>query len=352
MKIGIITYHRALNYGAVLQCYALQKVLAKLGHEVAVIDFRQPTIEKLYALNFRMLEVVKAILGFHPRSLIAIYKHRRTVLKFHRFIRRYISCTTPCSLEIQKNFDAYIIGSDQMWSFNCVGGYEPVYFGQFKRKRDSKLYGYAISSCGDFIKLMPKDTVRKLLHGFTKYSLREQKIAQLLEPIVGQDIPICLDPTLLLDAEDWDSLINRKYQNKKYVLLYQVRGGNGKSVEVVAEAQKFAESKGVEMIDMSNRNHSIEDFVSAIKYAKYVITTSFHATVFSVIFGIPFVTIKLGDGHDGRYVDLLESLKMTDHLLDINDTCREIKMCHDENGNILKKLDVLRQGSLNFLQTL
>lgn len=353
MKIGIITYHRALNYGAVLQCYALQQILTKLGHSVKIIDFRQPVIENLYALDFKLSQVAKALIYFHPRSLCAIYKHQKTVLRFRRFTHRYLNCTLPCiGNNLPKDFDAYIIGSDQMWSFNCVGGYEPVYFGQFKREPNSKLYGYAISSCGDFMEIMPKSQICELLDCFSRYSLREHNIAQKLSILMGKDVPICLDPTLLIDAEDWNPLVNQKYQHKNYVFLYQIRGGNGNSIKVAEEARKFAEKHNLRLVDMSKRNHSVEDFVSAIKYAKYVFTTSFHATVFSIIFGIPFFTFKMNDGHDGRYVDLLCSLDICHHLVDLDKGEIDFKIHNNDRNKTLERLLKLRQNSLNFLMSI
>lgn len=351
MKVGIITYHRALNYGAVLQCYALQQVLKKMGHEVNVIDFRQPVIESLYALDFRVKDVIKAIIGGHPKSLLSIYRHWKTVIRFHNFIHTNLNCTKPCMGDgIPQNFEAYVIGSDQMWSFNCVGGYEPVYFGQFQRKSGTKLYGYAISSCGDFMDIMSKSAICKVLDNFNQYSLREQNIAQRLALIVDKNIPLCLDPTLLLDADDWSLLVRRKFQKEKYVFLYQVRGGNGKSEKVALMARKFAEDKQLKLIDMSKRADSVEDFVSAIKFAKYVFTTSFHATVFSVIFGVPFASFKLNDGHDDRYMDLLESLNLNHHLFDINDTINTDMISQDDKENVLQKLNILRKESIDFLK--
>lgn len=350
MRIGIITYHRALNYGAVLQCYALQTFLIKKGHDVYIIDFRQPTIEHLYGLDSNYRDIFKAIKGLHPKSILFIIKLWRNIYRFSKFIRKYLNCTKPCdSNNIPQDFDAYIIGSDQMWSFNCVGGYEPVYFGDFKRHKSSKLYGYAISSCGDFITLLDKEKLNNILKNFTKYSLREYDIAQKLSKITGHTAPICLDPTLLLEKEDWNAIINRKFKDKKYILVYQVRGNKNIILE---KAYKTAKYYDYDIIDMSSRKYSINDFITSIKNAEYVFTSSFHATVFSIIFEVPFLAFLLKDGHDERYVNLLHSLDLDNHIFDIDKNIEYPLVFNDDNKRVHCKLNELRQKSIDFIDTI
>ena len=354
MKIGIITYHRALNYGAVLQCYALQTILKKRGNEVYVIDYRQPTIEKLYNLKFKFNDLWQAIKGIHPKSLLAMYRHFKNVHKFQKFINQHLTCTEPCLRNsIPQDFDAYIIGSDQMWSFNCVGGYEPVYFGEFKRKANSRLYGYAISSCGDFITQIDTPKLQALLSNFTRYSLREDRIARQLAPITGNLATVCLDPTLLLDEKDWTPLIDPKYLCKKYILIYQVRRPKDTPNYIEEVAYHYAKDNNYEIIDMSPRNNSVIEFISAIKYAQCVFTSSFHATVFAIVFNRPFYTFVLNDGHDGRYINILKALGLDQHLINIKEDIRFPLATPFNNSNIIsKKLTLLREESLNFIESI
>ena len=153
MKLGILTFHGAHNYGAVLQCYALQEVLTKMGHDVYVIDYRQPYINEVYKIfSFQILKRKMKNLGavadyvrYNIFRASAIKKRRE---HFEEFTSKYLNLTLPCDAEsVPVDFDAYIIGSDQVWSQVCTGGdFDDVYFGKFRRNEDSRVIGYAISS--------------------------------------------------------------------------------------------------------------------------------------------------------------------------------------------------------------
>lgn len=148
MRIGILTFHRAHNYGAVLQCYALQEVLKSMGHEVLVIDYRQPFIEAIYSpFNFHRL---KGLL-LHPRG---IYRYVRSISQrlrkrriYTAFQNKHLRLTKPRQKNIPEDFERYVIGSDQLWGLHCLGGIaDDVYLGNFKHKSQSKIMGYAIST--------------------------------------------------------------------------------------------------------------------------------------------------------------------------------------------------------------
>ena len=138
MKVGIITFHRAWNYGAVLQCYALQQAIKDLGHDVMVIDYRQPAIEKCYQA-FSLKGSIKALLKPGKYSEQGFLYRNRIRKEFTEFRDRFFDLTAPCTQSsIPDDFDVYIIGSDQLWVPNWTGGYfDEVYFGNFKRTKHS-----------------------------------------------------------------------------------------------------------------------------------------------------------------------------------------------------------------------
>ena len=127
MHIGIITYHRAHNYGAVLQCYALQQVLINMGHKVEVVDYVNPYIDWLYKPHKAIIYVIKQLLQFNfyrIKQHIESYKlAKKRSFFFGNFVKKYLNCSSKCDEKtIPQNCDAYIIGSDQMWSLDCSGG--------------------------------------------------------------------------------------------------------------------------------------------------------------------------------------------------------------------------------------
>lgn len=351
MKVGIITYHRAHNYGAVLQCYALQTVLATMGHDVYVVDYRQSFIERLYNPSKRDLILrhktnPRALLGL-IRVFISLHNKKR---RFEKFCTKYLNLSQPCSSEDIPSFDVYIIGSDQMWSIDCAGGrIDPVYFGLFKRPYNSKLVGFSISSNKYSVERLGAD-INFYLSRFDHISFREQFVTDSILHSTGKAFTVTLDPTLCADAELWDKVINEKWEKRKYVAVYHVLLRSSADVykKIISQAERIAKTHGWDVIDLSSGIYDVQDFVSVIKYAQCVVTSSFHATVFSVIFSRPLFSIRLHDGNDSRYENLLDSLGMTDALVDLDfSSDNPFRL---DSVIIQRKLTELREPSLKFLR--
>ena len=318
MKIGILTFHRALNYGAVLQCFALQKLLADWGHDVWVIDYRQPFIEKK-----RIVFSLKQLFNLHGFDAKIDYIKKRKKRKiqinkakevFDDFITKKLRTTNKCdSNDIPQDFDAYIIGSDQLWSENCLGGkFDNVFLGQFKHEQNAKMIGYAIS-----VNKQSLDNICKYHHDivnrFNCLSLREDFAAKEISRLSKNHIDITIDPTLLLENPFWVNITNDNYKDKRYVFLYQVRGN--KDI-LYQKAKVLAEKLNCQLIGTKGNTISVQDFISAIKHSQCVITSSFHATAFSIIFRKPFYAFKLNDGKDARYVEMMDKLGLQNYLVD------------------------------------
>ena len=139
MRIGILTFHRAHNYGAVLQCYALQKVLATMGHDAVVIDYRQPYVESQYA-SFNWQYFLDQLVNFRLLTMLRYFaKVRKNVIRaavFRRFRNRHLSVSSKCGSGQIPLYDCYVIGSDQVWSLHCTKYADDVYiFGQNSSSR-------------------------------------------------------------------------------------------------------------------------------------------------------------------------------------------------------------------------
>ena len=169
MKIGIITVHRAYNYGSVLQCYALQEYLKRVGHDVWVIDYRQKWTEATYKpfslyyiWQFVKRKDIHTIIGYWRERKTRCQNLRQAKQMFSSFTKRF-HLTKPCCRKIPSDFDIYLIGSDQLWSFQCVGGKDKIYIGDFKHPANSRVIGYAISAGVDSLYRLGRNDLKYIL---------------------------------------------------------------------------------------------------------------------------------------------------------------------------------------------
>lgn len=357
MKIGIITVHRAYNYGSVLQCYALQEYLKRLGHDAWVIDYRQRWTEAVYK-PFSLYYIWQLIKRHDIHAIISYWRARKEKKYnydnankiFSPFCSKNLHLTSSCKRRIPQNFDAYIIGSDQLWSYQCVGGEDKIYLGQFKRPKNSKLIGYAISSSTTSLYKIGGEKLKRILANFDKISLREKNNSKIVEQLTGISLPITIDPTLLTDESTWESMVNsEKWSKRNYIVTYQARAVAGNPTYLHDKASIIAlQEQETEIIDLSSKTYSVEDFISIIKYAKCVFTTSFHAVVFSLLMETPCYAVCLHDGLDIRYVDLLKKVGLEKELVDIDFVPKPLDI---DFTVVKKKLAVYRELSQNFLKT-
>lgn len=352
MKIGILTVHRAYNYGSVLQCYALQEFLKRMGHDVWVIDYRQKWTEAVYN-SFSLYYVCHFIKKKDMRAIIDYWRKRKERMKrldmtkpvFESFMKKY-RLTSPCKRQLPGNFDVYMIGSDQLWSHQCVGGEDKIYLGNFTRPAGSKVIGYSLSASIPSLYKFGGKRLKTIIGNFDKLSVREQGNAKLIQELTGVELPITIDPTLLVDTELWDSMINDDWERWNYIAIYQARPVKGDLNYLKKKALSLAKEMHCDIIDLSSMKYSVEDFISIIKYAKCVLTTSYHATVFSLLMETPCYAVKLGDGFDVRYVDLLTDLGLESELVEKDFNPKPLNI--DFTG-IKERIKKYRQSSVEYL---
>lgn len=329
MKIGILTFHCAYNYGAVLQCYALQEAVKKLGHEVQIIDYRPEYIVKPYKV-FRWGRLLYKDLRKTLRSclkepfLIGQRVKRRNV--FNYFISNRLNLSTRIVKECIAPYDVYIMGSDQIWNPKITKGLDPIYFGVFPfPKGNERIISYAASVGSESVVLELQEQLRKLLINFDAISVRENQLAITLKHITGRDIDTVLDPTMLLDSSHWIALARTPSIKQKYILTYQdgagctLRIGKLIAKEINAVVIQIPLSPFVSFRRNIKHGASPEDFLGWIKNAACVVTPSFHGTVFSIIFGRPFFCVEFSDGSNIRVRSLLSSLGLDDRIVGKSD---------------------------------
>lgn len=347
MKIGILTFQNARNFGALLQCYALQEILKKAGYNVNVINYRQKNIDNYNKFNYRL--VIKYLLKLKPLAAYYTYigqsKKIKLTKRYNVFTNKYLALTKPCKKHNIPFFDKYIIGSDQVWSLFCTDGeLDETYFGCFKRPLDSKLIGYGISSNIKSLDRLGKERIKEYLNNFNNLSFREHCVSERVGFFSKRKYPVVLDPTLLAMPEIYNNLINEKMAGKQYIVTYNLREHKN---EIDEETHKIASKLGYEVVDLSFYNNDVVDFVSIIKNSKLVVTSSFHGVAFSIIFHKPLYSIRLNDGHDDRSENILKSLKMENCIHNINFSDSPVPLINWEKVECLLKR--MREESLNFL---
>jgi len=362
-KIGIITYHSANNYGAMLQVYALQEIVKKYYKDVHIIDYRNKKVEDNYK-----------ILKFHGKNPIRLTKqliqnlknlprNYRRNKKFVDFKNTYMQLSQnkyKSQIDLKQNapdYDVYITGSDQVWSTHITGELEDAYtlnFGKDTVKRIS----YAASIGKSKIEEKYQKQYQTKLAKMDCISVREEIAKEELQKFMQKDMEVVLDPTLLMDTKEWDKIADQSQEKieEEYILVYELLQDN--TIKKIVEMLK--EKTNLKVVSLKSCSISKEDiykdeyitgpieFVSLIKHAKYVVTNSFHGTVFSLLYEKEFFAIppqKTG----ARIISLLEKLKLRKRIV----TESEIEQLHLEEKIDYKKvkeiLEKERQQSIKFL---
>ncbi|MBQ8230755.1 MAG: polysaccharide pyruvyl transferase family protein [Lachnospiraceae bacterium] len=345
-KVGIITFHAAWNYGAILQCTALYRKLESMGCEVQVIDYqpadrverlvRNPIRESValfrdlegrkcaYKLFRATLRFVRCILDL--KKVTGISRKKRG---FEDFRNKYLSMTCRyASLgELQENppdFDAYFCGSDQLWNASLTGGiYDPAYFLAFG-KPNVKRAAYAVSACN----IQNKDdvTLTNLLGNIDYLSLREKKNQKIIEKQSGKEVCICPDPTLLLSADEYLKMEKTVKIEEPYVFVYLLSKENavepGKALVkllknichlsvIDASPNRFLGRKGITAMP----NLFPGEWLYLIHHAEYVITNSFHCTVLSSIYKKQCVVLPCHESNMERLEEFMENAGLKERIL-------------------------------------
>lgn len=353
MKIGILTFHRACNYGAVLQCYAMQETLKALGHEVEVVDYRAYNIEKTY----KLIKTYNGIKTF-VRSLLTMRFSYNQSKNFKSFRDIYldvskISYPTAESLK-DTDYDCFVIGSDQVWSQRINCGYDPVYWGAFCPT--SRKISYAASMGGhqplnnDEIEL-----INKYIDAFHASSVREDVLRDELNGLLrNKKTTLVLDPTLIAPVSVYEKILVKPTESN-YVLYYQ-QGHHPYTKEIVANVANQLgcnvivvagekEKYSVPYLFYNQADLSIPEFLGLFKYARFVFASSFHGTAFSIVFEKDFYYV--GNARIERSKSLLNQLGLFDRMIFSDKLVDPSAVDYD---SIRERKDELIKESLSFLK--
>lgn len=365
MRIGILTLPLHTNYGGILQAYALQTVLERMGHEVKVI--RTPVVRPKASAVTKIKRLLKLALGryngyidFEEKSnewLPIVSQNINSFIEKHIKWSKLYNDYTEIS---ESDFDCICVGSDQIWRPKMLLCDISNAFLSFAKDWNIKRIAYSVSFGTDEWEYTEEDTkaCQILVKKFNAISVREFGGVDLCK----QNLNICamhtLDPTMLLCANDYLTLIldEPKESEANFLFSYVLDVTKEKTMLV----ENFAESSGmiIRKIDIEMGNHkcdieerilpSVEFWLKSFRDANYVVTDSFHACVFSIIFRKPFAVIVNNARGAARFHSLLSMLGLEDRIIKSQEEMKQLK--NIDYDSVYNKLEEKRLYSYNYLK--
>lgn len=363
MKIDLITLHNVKNYGSALQTYATQEIFKNLEHEVEVINYyRKDLIEKdlvknrlnsskIFSKNFITKLVGKMFLTSSVRKQCKV---------FNDFLNSKVKLTKPYySYDDLKNdvpeADIYCTGSDQVWNSDWNNGIEKAFFLEFVDNKPK--ISYASSFGKEKLDIDEIEITKNMLKKYKSISVRENSAVKIIKDLGIENVEHVLDPTLLLNKNEWGKLVVDIKHKNKYILVYQL---NTYNPEFDRYVKKLSKIKKLPLIRISNNGYqvlkygkfvncpTVQEFVSYFYNAEYIVTDSFHGTGFSINFNKKFVSI-FPKKFSTRLQSILDLTGLSNRKVQDFDNFSII----DENINYKKVNSILdneRNKSINYLK--
>jgi hypothetical protein len=355
-KIGLITTHYAINYGAVLQAYALHKTISKINGKCEVVDYTPDNKSIGRKIIFKFESIKSIIYSF---ILFVNFKYRKShknkVRKFDNFLIKefHFSNLKFQSIADLKNnlseYDILICGSDQIWNLNLFND-EAMFLKFDNILKAKKNISYA-PSIAEKMTSNQLEIISKNIKHFSHLSLRESIGIEELSTVSNKKIKHVLDPVFLLEEEHWNEISEPVSIDGPYILLYIIGGAGSyikKSVDLIrkklgyklvyinlAPFDKFQS-------DLSLNDVSPGQFIFLIKNANFVITSSFHGTAFSAHFGKQFFAYPVED-RSSRHISLLKKIGLEDRLIDDDnyiEKCTSLKNIQYDEIDKIKNLSI------------
>lgn len=378
LKVGILSpFYNNYNYGGKLQAYALTKILNDMGYDAEQISYSQSTEKKSNTLEKKVIKAVKSS-DYRNAIIQKIYgkilHKEKTDLKMRKEAFDKFDQFIPHTSEIYndqtivntlKDYDTYICGSDQIWNPDL---YKKSYYLEFVTPNKYK-FSYA-ASIAKVLAEKEYQNYKTRLKGLDDISVREKESQLILEKIIDRPVSLAVDPTLLLTKENWEEIIEGTDFTEKYIFCYFL----GYNSKMRINAKKIAKELNAKIVTLphllgiSGRfypcdekfgdeklyNISPAQFLALVKGAQIVLTDSFHATVFSIVFQKQFIVFeRIGfRGMNSRLTDLLNIFEMEDRLCNCNLKFEKLKELVEHKiiyGGNYEKFEFCKKKSLDYI---
>lgn len=355
-KIGIVTWHYYENFGSALQAYSLQTTISNLGYECEFVNYRK---KQFRSSNIKgaIKYILSSLAIFLPKGKRSKYSFRFSRFEYDFLKQRRLSYNEKSVKKCNSKYDIFVCGSDQIWAPNV---FNPIYFLSFVEDKKPKI-AYAPSIGLNEIPNDLKDSYSNLLSRFDCLSVREQEGADILKKVFNLEAEAVLDPTFLIEKNNWNNLIIEPQIKEEYIFCYFL-GENNLQLKL---ANKIAKDLGCKIISISNPhmdNSSIDiidkfagprEFLGYVKNAKMIITDSFHGMAFSINFNKDFYVFERFSNdnkisQNSRIHNILSKLNLEDRLISYNGSINKIDSIDYTDVN--KLLECERTKSLEYLK--
>lgn len=292
-RICTITHHTVPNYGAVLQTYALQKAIFNLGFNNEVLNYESDRVNRKYITKINKIKSGKQLIKY-----IVFPKEKLRAKKIRKFVDKYVKVSDikykrENLKDANNKYDLFITGSDQVWNLNIHEG-DTSYMLDFVtdlKKKGSYAASFGYINVPDIY----IDITKKNLQSFKFYNVREVQGKEILKNLIGKESNLVLDPTLLLKSDDYEKIMGEINIKKPYILVYNLT----QSLTMIKFAKELAYSTGYKIVCINTSHKNVkgcinindaspEEFLTYIRNAEYVVTSSFHGIIFSLIFNKQF----------------------------------------------------------------
>ena len=367
-KVGIITYHAAYNFGSVLQAFATQYRIEHLGFKTNIINYRMKEQKKFYGMyrakygRWNMLQ-----------DFLLIPLHTKRKIREHNFeifFSDYMKLTEEFSepekiLELEKYFDIFVSGSDQIWNKNSC---EMVLnkWQYMKPYLLSNIHSRKISYASS-IGHMSDDDLKSIISDideFNALSFREFESAHKISILLGRKVNQVLDPTFLLTKKEWINTMQLYDTNETpYILFYSLKRFSGNAVlkKVISLAREFNYHLKVimpfsyyplrEKFMENHVEYGPKEFLNSLYNATIIITDSFHGTALSINFEKNFFSICSSGGAEFRKTELLKSLKLEERIISNIESIKELLFVNIDYSSVKEIIKIKRDDSINYLDS-
>lgn len=329
--VGILTFHASHNCGSMLQTYAMQKFLNKHDYQPEIINFASPgqiALYRVFTPNRSLKQIVRNLILLMNRSRLL-----KCVKAYETFISNYFMLSGDLATSAQElrdaSYHAVIAGSDQIWN-TTIADYDDAYFLSWVKSAKRIAYAPSFGARNPLKYAQNPREISRWLEEFDALSVREKNGQRWIADMIGKEVPFVLDPTLLLEAQDYDQIAAVDLQlPKKYIFYY----APGYSLKINRLVQKISRKYKMPVIAFNTKSFVLRGmhltgmqlpeyenpsaYLQLMKNASLVITTSFHGTIFSTIFKKKFWVIKNGGmyGDDDRVASLTDALQIGSRVI-------------------------------------
>lgn len=364
MKIALLSFHNAANYGAALQAYALQKALEQMGHDCEYINYLNDERRNRYSLSFLFWAALKKrdIKGAAKYLLGAPFLLTRKK-RFNKFYNAFLHVTkreysnSQEAVSLNPCYDRFIVGSDQVWNPDNNGD-DAAFLLDFV-KDDKKKISYSSSFGIASINEEHREMFKKNLVKFKSLAVRESIGREIIKDLTGRDAKVVLDPVMLLSKEQWLSIVPKNNTKENYIFSYTNRDSQiddfFKTGFELKGRKHYVLSRYTKPRDFLSSTVRVkywmspQEFVSVIANADLVVTASFHCVAMSIILNRPFVAILTGDrGKDERPLNILRALNLENRILSPALTVTDIDAPIDW-ASVNKLIKELKDSSADYL---